>query len=36
MHLEVPTGDFELLDCFVAVIFDLDCDGDWFAVEVEL
>lgn len=33
---EVPTGDFELLDRFVALVLDIDFDGDAFSVEVEL
>lgn len=35
-HLEVPTSDFEFLDCFVALIVDFDFDRDWFAMQVEL
>lgn len=30
------TGDFELLDCFVALIFDFDFDWDFLPVEIEL
>lgn len=36
MSSEVPTGDFELLDRFVALVLDIDFDGDGFSVEVEL
>lgn len=30
------TGDFDLLDCFVALIFDFDFDWDRLPVEIEL
>lgn len=30
------TGDFELLDCFVALILDFDFDWDCLPVEIEL
>lgn len=35
-HLEMLTGDFELLDCFVALILDFDFDWDCLPVEIEL
>lgn len=34
--LEMLTGDFELLDCFVALILDFDFDWDCLPVEIEL
>lgn len=34
--LEMRTGDFELLDCFVALIFNFDFDWDCLPVEIEL
>lgn len=34
--VETLTSDSELLDCFVALIFDFDFDWDRLAVEVEL
>lgn len=30
------TGDFELLDCFVALIFDFDFDWNCLSMEIEL
>lgn len=35
-ELEMLTGDFELLDCFVALILDFDFDRDCLPVEIEL
>lgn len=34
--LETLTGDFDLLDCFVALICDFDFDWDCLPVEIEL
>lgn len=30
------TGDFELLDCFVALVIDFDFDWDCLPMEIEL
>lgn len=34
--IEVPTTDFNFLDCFVALVFDFDIDWDRFTMKVEL